>query len=130
MKPNYSNYSFDELNEALQTIDREAHPERVQRILSEIELKKPERILDPPSDVSEKEYFGTNKQIILVFVSVVAFFGGIIAIVDGSFDYKHTTFTRENEPVTFYLLLLFCFGFSLWGLIYSITQRVKNVKDT
>ena len=40
MTINYSNYSLDELNEALNSIDSIAYPDNYQRLLREIELRK------------------------------------------------------------------------------------------
>ena len=40
--PNYSNYSLDDLNEALFSIDKDRFPDRVKQLESEIEKRKTE----------------------------------------------------------------------------------------
>ena len=42
-KPNYENYSLDELNEALDSIDSEASPENYQKLMNGVKLRNGNR---------------------------------------------------------------------------------------
>lgn len=59
MEPNYSEYSISELKESLQTIDKEAFPERTAKIINELSSRRSEQL---PSSIAYNDNFEPNEQ--------------------------------------------------------------------
>ena len=59
MEPNYSEYSISELEESLSTIDREAYPERTEKLESELNARRSN--VSPNSELLDED-FEPNEQ--------------------------------------------------------------------
>ncbi|MCY7297246.1 hypothetical protein [Alteromonas sp. a30] len=107
MEPDYSKYNIYELHEALDAIDRSAYPDRVKRILSQLEQR--ESTLEPVTQeeaiTAGKNDIGIKEQIILAVVAL--FFSWLVfdALSTGEISGKRNNYTYETSPKMFLFLL-------------------------
>ncbi|MAJ69341.1 MAG: hypothetical protein CBB67_017850 [Alteromonadaceae bacterium TMED7] len=111
MEPDYKNYSVDELCESLDSIDKQAYPERVESIKAELKLKgysEPVKPVDEALEQPEEEQkpLGPISQIVAVLVAILFSWFAFSAIQTGSISGRRgREYTYESSPMMFLFLL-------------------------
>ena len=111
MEPDYKNYSVDELCESLDSIDKQAYPERVESIKAELKLKgysEPVKPVDEALEQPEEEQkpLGQISQIVAVLVAILFSWFAFSAIQTGSISGRRgREYTYESSPMMFLFLL-------------------------
>ena len=111
MEPDYKNYSVDELCESLDSIDKQAYPERIESIKAELKLKgysEPVKPVDEALEQPEEEQkpLGPISQIVAVLVAILFSWFAFSAIQTGSISGRRgREYTYESSPMMFLFLL-------------------------
>lgn len=111
MEPDYKNYSVDELCESLDSIDKQAYPERVESIQAELKLKGYSEPVEPVDEVleqpeEEQKPLGPISQIVAVLVAILFSWFAFSAIQTGSISGRRgREYTYESSPMMFLFLL-------------------------
>ena len=111
MEPDHKNYSVDELCESLDSIDKQAYPERVESIKAELKLKgysEPVKPVDEALEQPEEEQkpLGPISQIVAVLVAILFSWFAFSAIQTGSISGRRgREYTYESSPMMFLFLL-------------------------
>lgn len=110
MQPDYKNYSVDELSEALDSIDKQSYPERVESIKNELKLKGYCEPVVPVEEVfaepKEEKPLGPISQIVAVLIAILFSWFAFSAIQTGSISGRRgREYTYESSPIMFLFLL-------------------------
>lgn len=111
MEPDYKNYSVDELCEALDSIDKQAYPDRVESIKTELKLKGYSEPVSPVDEVfeqpkEEKKPLGPVAQLFSVLIAMLFSWFAFNAIQSGSISGRRgREYTYESSPTMFLFLL-------------------------
>ena len=135
MEPNYKNYSVDELCEALDSIDKQAYPERVESIKAELKLKgysEPleyvDEVLEQPEE--EEKPLGPVEEFVCVLVAIFFSWFGFNAIQSGSISGRRgREYTYESSPTLFLFILsvnILLIVMPLYAVIKSRWQSPKH----
>ena len=111
----YSRYSIQELQESLSSIDKDAYPDRYQKLLAEFESRK-EEVEQHQEDEEEKFYVTVNSRLnILAWLQLITCLGFIYAGV-----------TKLHDQFTFFNLAIFLGTTALNGMAgYLLLKRIK-----
>jgi|TARA_B100000700_G_C14681211_1_gene685441 hypothetical protein len=111
MKPNYKNYSVEELCEALDSINKQAYPERVESIKAELKLKGYTEPVSPIDEVleqpeEEEKPLGPVEEFVCVLVAIFFSWFAFTAIQSGSISGRRgREYTYESSPTLFLFIL-------------------------
>lgn len=128
MKPDYSEYSISELQDALASINREAYPERVNELESELASRQ--------ADVSHKEddtnpgfkkFVAVMSRIFLFCIGLVTFWYGMHGFSEGEISGKHDRVWRLAEnPKAFYFFTFLSMFVGVYLIYISIFGRKRD----
>ena len=111
MEPDYKNYSVDELCEALNSIDKQAYPGRVESIKAELKLKGYYEPVEPVDEVleqpkEEKKPLGPVEEFVSVLIAIFFSWFAFNAIQSGSISGRRgREYTYESSPTLFLFIL-------------------------
>ncbi|MBR9792968.1 MAG: hypothetical protein GYB58_14575 [Gammaproteobacteria bacterium] len=111
MEPDYKNYTVDELYEALDSIDKQAYPERVESIKTELKFKGYSEPEEPVEEVfaepeEEEKPLGPISQLVAVLVAILFSWFAFNAIQSGSISGRRgREYTYDSSPIMFLFLL-------------------------
>ncbi|MEO2281032.1 hypothetical protein [Pseudoalteromonas pernae] len=128
MEPNYPNYSLEELHEALATIDKDAHPERLVMIQDEI-LKRSSQNPKPSeqkSELPQQKKLGTGGRIFIFVIAAIMFYFGVTGYLEGEIAGKNQKYTREESSFMYYIHVLIFIGIGISLMYFAIFGKNKN----
>lgn len=111
MEPDYKNYSVDELCEALDSIDKQAYPDRVESIKTELKLKGYSEPVEPVDEVleqpkEEEKPLGPVEEFVSVLIAIFFSWFAFNAIQSGSISGRRgREYTYESSPTLFLFIL-------------------------
>tara|TARA_Y100001956_G_C3996871_1_gene131740 strand:+ start:160 stop:567 length:408 start_codon:yes stop_codon:yes gene_type:complete len=111
MEPDYKNYSVDELCEALNSIDKQAYPGRVESIKAELKLKGYSEPVEPVDEVleqpkEEEKPLGPVEEFVSVLIAIFFSWFAFNAIQSGSISGRRgREYTYESSPTLFLFIL-------------------------
>lgn len=111
MEPDYKNYSVDELCEALDSIDKQAYPGRVESIKAELKLKGYSEPVEPVDEVleqpkEEEKPLGPVEKFVSVLIAIFFSWFAFNAIQSGSISGRRgREYTYESSPTLFLFIL-------------------------
>lgn len=132
MEPDYTNYSIEELNDALLNVDKDTYPLRAKKIEEEIEKRN--KIQSAPEEqtkpIDEKK-FGVGAQLFLTLLSVFFLYNGVSDLLAGeTYARGGGHYNPTDNPIMFYGHILLYVGLSV-VLFYIIhLGRRKNAQRT
>ncbi|MEO2266822.1 hypothetical protein V1358_05880 [Pseudoalteromonas sp. YIC-656] len=129
MEPNYPSYSLEELHEALATIDKNAHPERLVTIQNEIQKRSSQnpKPSEQQSKSREQKKLGTGGRIFVFAIAAIIFYLGVTGYLDGVIAGKSQKYTREEDSFMYYTLVLLYTGLGSYFMYFAIFAKDKKV---
>lgn len=132
VEPDYSNYSIEELNDALSNIDKEAYPQRTNKI--ELEIVKRSQIQSAAKEqtvLTNEKKFGVGFQLFFALLSVLFFYNGVTDLLEGETYVRGGNYYNPTDnPLLFYGNILLYIGLSIVFFVMIYLGRRKNTKRT
>jgi len=132
VEPDYSNYSIEELNDALSNIDKEAYPQRTNKI--ELEIVKRSQIQSAAKEqtvLTNEKKFGVGFQLFFALLSVLFFYNGVTDLLEGETYVRGGNYYNPTDnPLLFYGNILLYIGLSIVLVVMIYLGRRKNTKRT
>ncbi len=124
MTPDYKSYSLEELHDVKVHIEKDKYPERYQELLNEIALREAAVPIPEIQEVIKPKRKRTNKEKILtsafILMTVIAF------IYYGQIPGKHGGLSMDNDPIFFWITVLFCIGLAVHQLLNLDVKQGSN----
>jgi len=112
--PRYSDYTLEELYDALEHIEHDKYPERVEKIKEIIEIKAKE----VPSEKESKKFKPKHKYLVSIFILGLVI---IATLVLGLIPMKGLSWiTKEDKPLYYWTVVS---GLTFWALFYVNKYR-------
>jgi len=127
--PNFKNYSFDELEEVEQNIDKELHPDRYEVVLNELTYRRSLEANSKPTikeqDNKAENPPSKNKRISWLVISL---FLGIYWLTEGEITAKNNNITPEGEPIIYWFFILMVLGNTVYNLVVLMKMNYAKNK--
>ncbi|OJF70348.1 hypothetical protein BK026_17070 [Alteromonas sp. V450] len=130
MEPDYSRYSIRDLREALESIDKEAYPERTKLIQQQLSQRNNSETFNTQTDANklEKEVSPTS-QFLLIIIALFFTWLAFNAVYSGTISGRRgNSYSYHSSPNMFLFLLgvdLFVIGYCLYALIKARSSSKK-----